>query len=291
MRFLLNLAVSTVFVGLLSLSACQQDERTTTPQNTGVVKASQAYQDNFGTPPQGKAGQAFAFVGYLPLQKTPEKFRPLPLFVFTEKEQMRQILERLISGELLQHRASDFYNPFPDGLKVAVTSPEGPTSTLSLSTQQKWLPRDQTAGGRALAETALQFTKVDKVMVLLNGIPLSPMPEEGYLREPHALVKVEPPDLVMMAGVWEDKAEALSEILIEFDRPIKVNSFKLYDMEGHVVDGDYFTSLFQMAVVIHPKNPDRYQEATVLRAEWDVVDDLGRANRGTDSLALQRLDH
>jgi hypothetical protein len=290
MRILLNIVPLAILVVVLFFSACQQEEKTSPAQNTGVVKASQAYQDNFGTPPQGKAGQAFAFVGYLPLQKTPDKFRALPLFVFSEKEQMRQILERLISGELLQQRANDFYNPFPDDLIITVMPPQGRTSTLSLVTQQSWSSNDQAIGGRALAETTLQFAEIDNVLILLNGEPLTQIPVKGFLHDPQSLVKVEPPKLVMMVGMWEYGADALSEILVEFDRPIKVNSFKLYDKEDHVVDGDYFTSLFQMAVVVHPKKPERYQEAVLLRAEWNVVDELGRSNSGSDILPLQRFD-
>jgi hypothetical protein len=281
-----------MFVFLLSLTACQQEEPpASATKTTGVVEATQAYLENFGTPPQGKSGQAFGRVGYLPLQKTPDKLRPLPLFLFSEKGQLRQILERLASGDLLLQRRSELYNPFPDDLEITVTSPEGPTTTISLTTQQSWANTDLTAAGQALAETTLQFAKVNRVIVLHNGAPLPQMPADGYLHEPQLLVKVEPPQLVLIAGVWENGSDALSEILVEFDRPIKVNNFDLYDEAGKAVDGDYFTSIFQMAVVVHPKEPSRYPEAALLRAEWDVVDDLGRSNRGTDTLPLRRIDH
>ena len=291
MRLLYNLAVPGFLICLFSLSACQQEENTAPPQNSGVVEANQSYQDNFGTPPQGKAGQAFARVGYLPLQKAPEKLRALPLFLFSEKEQLRQILDRLISGELLQRRESELYDPFPDDLEISVLNPEGPIPKLLLTTQQSWSSTDQAAAGRALAETTLQFALMDRVMILLNGTPLPQMPVEGYLREPQSLVMVEPPALVLLAGVWEEGSDALTEILVEFDRPVTVNNFKLYDKTDNVVDGEYFTSIFQMAVVLHPKDPRNYHEAMVLRAEWDVVDYLGRSNRGTDTLPMQRIDH
>ena len=291
MQLSLKLAAFSMLLMVLLLTACQPEEKTVAVQTTGIVEASQAYLDNFGTPPQGKAGRAFARVGYLPLQNSPEKLRPLPLFLFSEEEQVRQIIERLISGKLLLHRESDLYHPFPDDLQVSVTSADGPTTKLALTTQQSWSATDQAAAGLALAETVLQFPAMESVIITHNGAPLPHMPKTGYLRQPQALLKVEPPRLILMAGVWEAGADDLSEILVEFDRPIKVNAFKLHDADGHVVDGDYFTSLFQMAVVIHPQEPGRYQEGVVLRAEWDVVDDMGRANRGTDAMAMKRIDH
>ena len=292
MRPIPSVLTLVMFVSFLSLTACQQEEPPApATKNTGVVKSTQAYLENFGTPPQGKSGQAFARVGYLPLQETPDKLRPFPLFLFSEKEQLRQILERLVSGELLSLRRSEFYNPFPDDLEISITSPEGPTSTISLTTQQSWAITDQTAAGPALAETTLQFAKINRVIVLHNGAPLPHMPADGYLHEPQLLVKVEPPQLVLIAGVWENGSDALSEILVEFDRPIKVNKFDLYDETGKTVDGDYFTSIFQMAVVVHPKEPGRYQETALLRAEWDVVDDMGRSNLGSDTLPMRRIDH
>lgn len=292
MRPILFVVTLIMFVLLFSLTACQQEEPPApATKTTGIVKASQAYLDNFGTPPQGKSGQAFARVGYLPLQKDPGKLRPVPLFLFSEKEQLRQILERLVSGELLSQRRSELYNPFPDDLEISVTSPDGPTSTISLTTQQSWANTDLMAAGTALAETALQFAKINRVIVLHNGAPLAHMPPGGYLHQPQLLVKVEPPQLVLIAGVWENGSDALSEILVEFDRPIKVNHFDLYDETGKTVDGEYFTSIFQMAVVVHPKQPSRYQEGALLRAEWDVVDDMGRSNLGSDTEPMMRIDH
>ena len=292
MRPILSIFALVILVSLLSLTACQQEEPPVpATKATGVVKSTQAYRDNFGTPPQGKSGQAFARVGYLPLQTTPEKLRPVPIFLFSEKQELRQILERLVSGELLSQRQSELYNPFPLALEISVTAPEGPTATLALSGHQSWADTDQVAAGQALAETTLQFSRINRVVVLYNGAPLPQMPADGYQHEPHLLVKVEPPELVLIAGVWEHGSDALSEILVEFDRPIKVNDFALYDEMGKTVDGDYFMSIFQMAVVVHPKEPGHYQEAAVLRAEWDVVDDMGRSNRGSDSLPMKRIDH
>ena len=292
MRLSLKLPLVGVLLFFLSLTACKQEEATAPSfEKSGVVKANRAYLDNFGIPPQGKAGEAFARIGYLPLREAPEKVRALPLFLFSENEPLQQILNRLVSGELQLPANLGLYNPFPDDLEVAATSLENPTLTLSLMTQLSWSDTDKAAAGRALAESVFQFSQVERVVVLLNGQPLPQMPAGGYRHEPGALDEVKPPELVLMAGMWEQGTDVLDELLVEFDRPITVNHFKLYTESGEAVDGEYFTSLFQMAVVVLPKDPTLYQEATILRAEWDVIDGLGRSNSGSTTMPLRRYEH
>ncbi len=277
---------------LLSLLACQPDQTTDpAPKDSGVVVATQAYLDNFGEPPQGKAGQAFARVGYLPVRHSPGKVRPFPLFLFSKEGELRQILNRLTSGELVFPQNSGFYNPFPGDLQVTSASPDNSTQTLSLMTRQSWPEDDMASAGLSLAATVFQFEQTSKVVIMLNGQPLPQMPEGGYLRSPESLLEVDPPALVLMAGMWEKGTDNLDELLIEFDRPVKVNSFKLYDSTEKSVEGEYFTSIFQMAVVILPEDRSLYQEGDLLRAEWDVSDDKGRTNSGTNTMALRRFEH
>jgi hypothetical protein len=94
-----------------------------------------------------------------------------------------------------------------------------------------------------------------------------------------------------MAGMWEKGTDNLDELLVQFDRPVKVNSFTLYDSSDKLIDGEYFTSMFQMAVVVMPGDKSLYKEGDLLRAEWDVTDEKGRANSGTNSMALRRYEH
>jgi hypothetical protein len=290
MRSLWKIAI--VGILLITLAACSQEEASApATQGTGVVKATQAYLDNFGPPPQGKAGEAFARVGYLPLRQSPDKVKAFPLFLFSEKEQLRQILNRLVSGKLNLPPDLNLYNPFPGDIEVMTTPLDGPSLTLSLMTQSTWPDADMKAAGLALSETVLQFTRVERVVIMLNGRPLPHMPEGGYQHQPHQLAKVAPPILVLLAGMWEKGSDNLDELLIEFDRPIKVNQIKLYDLSGQTVDGEYFTSIFQMAVVIQPKAPESFQPGDLLRAEWDIVDELGRSNNGSTTLPLQRFEH
>lgn len=276
----------------LSLLACQPEE---TPgpaaQMSGVVVATQAYLDNFGEPPQGKAGQAFARVGYLPVLNVPGKVRAFPLFLFNEDDEVRQILNRLTGGELEFPENSRFYNPFPGDLQVMSALSENSTLTMSLMTQQPWPEDDMASAGLSLAATALQFEQTSRVVIMLNDQPLPQMPEGGYVHNPEALLEVAPPALVLITGTWEKATDTLEELLIEFDRPVKVNSFKLYNSSDQPVEGEYFTSIFQMAVVILPEQASLYKEGDLLRAKWAVIDDKGRANSGTDRMALRRYEH
>lgn len=273
---------------LLTLDGCQQQE---TPPETGVVEANPAYIRNFGPPPYETKGRAFARVGYLPLQKNHKQVRAVPFFLFSEQEQLRQILDRLTSGDLLLPSNTELYSPFPADVKVTVKSLANDIVTLSLKTEQPWATENLLAARIALTQTAIQFPDITKVKIFLNGQPLSQMPDKGFTRNPQQLSEVGLPALVTIIGMWEKGAEALDEILVEFDRPITVNKFQLYDREGNEVDGEYFTSAFQMAVVIHPKNPERYQANINLRAEWDIIDFLGRSNNGANTLPLSRLEH
>jgi hypothetical protein len=291
MRSTIKVFLAAMLLCLPLLPGCQREEPAATPQISGFVDANPAYRNNFGTPPQGKEGRAFARVGYLPLQQEPEKLCALPLFLFTDQDQLEKILARLVSGELLLHRDSDLYNPFPSDLALSVTSADGPTVTLDLTTQQEWPAADLAAGSRALAETALQFNAVKQVIILLNGSPVTNMPAEGFVHEQELLVQVGPPKLILLSGVWEQGAEVLNEILVEFDRPIKMKNFKLSTADGSNVEGDYYTSIFQMAVVVHPIDPGRYHDGMQLQVDWEVADDLGRANRGTSTLPLRRIEH
>jgi len=289
-RNLLYTLVCLIFLAMLT--ACtQEDSQTPAVEKTGVVTASQAYIDNFGEPPQGKSGRAFARVGYLPLKEDPERVRPFPLFLFSETDQVQKILDRLVSGELHLPADFDLYNPFPADLEVMTTPSGEPTLTVSLMSQSIWPETDKKAAGLSLAQTVLQFPKVKKVLVMLNGQPLPHMPEGGYTDQPEHVAEMTPPTLVLIAGMWEQESNQPEELLVEFDRPITVNTLKLYDESGRSVEGEYFTSIFKMAVVIHPESPAAFKPGMELRVEWDIDDEQGRHGKGTKTLPIQRFEH
>lgn len=276
-------------VSVFSLAGCQQEEAPV--ENSGIVKATDAYLKYFGVPPQGKAGRAYAAVGYLPSKDNLEKIGPLPIFLFTEENQIGRVLKKLVSGDLITSDKQPYDNPFPDDLEIHLKPIQENTLALDLVTTQQWKDEILRTGTIALMETALQFDEIKYVKMTLNGAPLPWIPGMGYQKRLDAIIDVPPPILILMAGAWEKGQDEPEEILFEFDRPVRVNSFELYHLDGRKVEGEYFKSIFQMAVVVHPKSPELFQEGTSLRAEWNVVDELGRENSGVDTMPLKKLIH
>lgn len=278
-----------MFALLLVSPGCQQEEAP--PVRAGLVTATEAYLESFGTPPQGKSGRAYAAVVYLPTKEMPGKLLAFPVFLYTEESQLEKVLEKLISGDLVSSEKMNVYNPFPGDLEFVIESLKDDVLTLNLNISKQWAETDQKSAVIALRETALQFNEVSAVKIMLNGSFVSGMPKNGFQHQQGLIAQMTPPKLILMAGVWEEGQETPEEILIEFDRPIKIKSFNLYHSDGKKIEGDYYTSIFQMAVVLHPERPELFKEGAVLRAEWSVVDYLGRANSGVDMMALKKYLH
>ncbi|NIP50372.1 MAG: hypothetical protein GWO30_10415, partial [Gammaproteobacteria bacterium] len=82
MKFYAVLPAAVFLLFLPFLFSCEQQE--TPVSDSGRVEATQAYVHNFGEPPQGKKGRAFARVAYLPLRDDPQKLRAFPVYLFSE---------------------------------------------------------------------------------------------------------------------------------------------------------------------------------------------------------------
>ncbi|PLX93407.1 MAG: hypothetical protein C0619_04515 [Desulfuromonas sp.] len=281
--------ILSVLLFLLAVIGCQQEQETA--QAEGVVQANTAYLDNFGDPPYETKGRAYARVGYLPLRKNSNLVRAIPLFLFTDQNQLGHILETLTSGQLSLSAESDLQDSFAKNIDISVRSLEGGLLVLDLASTNAWSAIDLQPVVKALTETAVQFSDVTYVRFLLDGRPMTNMPEKGFEHNPEDVAVVTKPTLVDIAGTWHNDEEDLEEISVRFDRPITVNRFALYDNTGKKVEGEYFTSVLQMAVVIHPDNPKRFKEGSELQAEWDIVDALGRTNKGTTRLPLKHIEH
>jgi len=280
-----------LFIGLsLVLLGCQ-NERESPPDKTGIIELNDAYIKHFGELPPAKAGRAYATVAYLPMKDNPEKVGALPIFLFTPENKLEKVLQKLISGELTLTQKSKFYNPFPADLRMTIQSTEGGTLTLGLSSRSTWSDEGRRAAVTALTETSLQFEGIDAVKVYINNTALSDMPTSGYRHDAQLIEETTPPSLILMTGDWEANKDEPEEVLIEFDRPVKIKSFSLFHQDGHKVEGDYYTSIFQMAVVVHPSEPGQLKEGAMLRAEWNVVDFRGRESRGVDLLPLKKYEH
>ncbi len=273
---------------VFGLSACQK-ESSAGPQ--GTAKANEAYLTHFGEPPVPERGECFARVGFYPLEGSPGKLGAIPFFLFREQDQLPLLLERLVGNEAGYLSRSRLFNPFPPGSTVRLLSQAGDTVDLELSLKQAPQPEMLEAMAAALTETAIQFEGIEKVRIMVDGAPLPGMPESGYAHDARRIEPPGPPTLLLVVGAWDEGAQDPDEILADFDRPVNVENFSLKDASGQKIQGDYFTSAFDMAVVIHPEKPATIREGMSLRAEWQVVDRLGRKGSGSGEFTLRRHDH
>jgi hypothetical protein len=277
---------------LLSAALLAGCEKKAPTLPAGSVKANPAYVEYFGQPPTPESGTCFARVGFYPLRSEPGMVRPAPFFLFREDGQLQLVLDRLVSGEVTFPAESDLFNPFPSGARVQVRSLEEGVVELALSLDRtSTVAPDLEAMTASLTETAVQFDEVERVHILLDGVPLAGMPAGGFGHEPQRIASPDSPNLLMMIGNWEHGAEDPEEILANFDRPVTIGSFRLRDGAGREVKGKYYQSAFDMAVVIHPKNPSAFREGISLAAEWEVIDGLGRTGKGSGVFSLGRHEH
>jgi hypothetical protein len=275
-------------VAFFGATACHK-ESSVAPQ--GTVKANQAYLNHFGDPPVPEKGECFARVGFYPLKGSTGKVAAMPFFLFRQEDQLPLLLERLVGNEAGYLSRSQLFNPFPPGSSVRLVSQAGGTVGLDISLKESPSAESVAAMAASLTETATQFEGIEKVRIAINGASLSGMPEDGFAHDAGRVESPGLPTLLLVVGAWEKGAQDPEEILADFDRPIRIESFSLMDASGQKIRGDYFTSAFDMAVVIHPENPSVIRKGMTLRAEWRVVDRLGRKGEGAGNFTLGRHDH
>jgi len=276
-------------VGVLLTTACRQ--QTTEPQAPPAgVKANPAYTSNFGSAPVSDEGTCFARVGYYPLREQAGKLQAVPFFLFNEQTELTLLLQRLVDNPADYLERGALNNPFPPGSTLQVGS-RGATLELALSVPGSPSSDQLAEMAASLTETATQYPDVQRVRLQFNGSSWPGMPEEGFRSDPTRIVPPGEPQLLLVVGSWEPGAAGPDEILADFDRPVTVDSFRLSDAQGRKVDGEYFTGAFDMAVVIHPKEPASFSEGMPLQVAWEVTDNLGRSGRGEGRYMLQRHDH
>lgn len=275
-------------VAFFGATACQKESSVATQ---GTIKANQAYLNHFGEPPVPEKGECFARVGFYPLKGSTGKVAAMPFFLFRQEDQLPLLLERLVGNEAGYLSRSQLFNPFPPGSSVRLVSQAGGTVDLDISLKESPSAESVAAMAASLTETATQFEGIERVRIAINGASLSGMPEGGFAHDAGRIEPPGPPTLLLVVGAWEKDAQDPEEILADFDRPVKIESFSLMDDSGQKIRGDYFTSAFDMAVVIHPENPSAIRKGMTLRAEWRVVDRLGRKGEGAGNFTLERHDH
>ncbi|MDX2494299.1 MAG: GerMN domain-containing protein [Desulfuromusa sp.] len=283
----LKFSVLILVMLMVFASGCQQQ----TSDTGGSVEANSTYMKHFGDPPQVSKGFGYARVGFFPRLENPQKVSAVPLYLFNNRDQLQQILQRWLSDEKILPANSRLFNPLSAVDHLEIFPLKNDTLTLDLTTPRKLIKTDLSAISLSLTETALQFSEIKKVRVLLNGEPLDFMPSAGFQHAPQKISAVDPPELIGITGVWEEGSVELEEILINFDRPVVVNNIKLTNSTGENIQGEYFRSIFNMAIVIHPLKAELYKEESTIHAQWDVTDTLGRSNSGKRIFRLEKRIH
>lgn len=220
------------------------------------------------------------------------RVRPVPFFLFGERDPLTQLLERLSGNEVPLDFDRDLFNPFPAGTRIHVAERAGDTVTIDLQfSAAAPQPEAMAAIVTVIAETASQFDPIRKTILRVDGRAPAGMPETGFIHDPARIVQPDAPVLFMVTGAWDPGAKGPHEIVANFDRPVTITSFRLETPNGEELKGNYFQSAFDMSVVLHPADPAVVREGMSLTASWDVTDALGRRGAGHASLTLLRRSH
>ena len=283
--------MSTVFrflsiLTIVSLLACTTENNNEGAKSVPKVTASQVYQDLYGQPPTVRAGQAQALVGYLP-NESGKALITFPLFMIGEDERLESMVHQLLSMTASSDFMPNGVLPFPEGVELLKIKQEKGALHITLSS-----PVDDfstTAYPAALSHSLTQFTSVDTLILELTeegqpeAVPVSI--EQRPVKSPS-----KPEILFAAAADWRVDGSP-EELSIYFDRPIQVEQFSLSLKNGTAIPGDYYTSAFDMAVVVHPESGSTLTEGTELRVKWKIVDAKGRSASNDTLLSLRRVEH
>jgi len=259
------------------------------PAQPTRISATPAYEKYFGPAPTTDKGTCFAFVIYFPSAKAAGKLVPFPFFTFDEASLRKVAAERLLSGMGIGSYKGEFLQPFPAGTHVIALDESKGTVTLTLSKEFGRAVQDKTLAlaVQAIALTLRQFKAVSTVRILVEGntTPLNARVDESTISEPG------PPRLLSVTAVRDKGDKVIEEVNAFFDRPVDVTALKIMDNSGKPFEGDVYHSVFDMAAVMKPKNPERFTVGMPVQVRWDISDKLGRKSQGTVTLPLEIREH
>ncbi len=292
MKYLARL--SLLLLLLLTALGCERKEEVVveSPRTAGNVLASGAYLTYFGEPPTVAEGTCYALVGFFPLAEQPEKVTPFPLFMFNHENQLQVVTEQLLQWGEGWDMGGVAHNPFPPGTELYSLTKEEDLVRVELSpvvltgTDEG----DKKLILAAIGHTLAQFEGVRRVMVVAGGELLPFQSERGFFPDPGAVVPPGAPRVLSVAGVWAEGAADPEEVSIFFDRPVTVDTVRVA-VDGRRLEGDYFRSVFDMAVVVHPQQAEQLHAGLPVTVAWRVGDRLGRQGEGEKTFALQRIGH
>ena len=288
-RWLVPLAL--LLVAAVLASGCRRKEEK--PAAKGQVTASDAYRHSYGAPPTVEKGNVFAMVGYLPLAADPGKVTPLPLFLFSTQGHMLHLVKRLLSVDPSAAARIGVINPFPPGTGLRSLKQDGETMIVDLLIPPGWQP----ATGQmqqmqaSLGFSLLQFPGVKQLSLRENGVPFPGLPDKPYVPDPAIVSPPGPPTLLGVVGSWAAHAVGPNQVSVFFDRPVTVEKLTLTTAKGKRIEGEQFRSIFDMALVVAPKDPTALREGMQLWVDWQVRDRQGRTAEGRTEVPLLRMKH
>lgn len=256
-------------------------------EKPGTVVATAAYQRYFGAAPSCDKGTAYAFVIFFPSAKIPGKVVPFPFFTFDEGSIKKVAVERLLGGMDIGSYQGEFQPP-PTGARLLTIGDDQGLVTVNFSKELDKAPQASIAD--ALALTLRQFKGVRDIRLLVEGkeSPSSAMvkgADEGVVQEPS------PPRLLNVRATRDKGTKSIEDVSVFFDRPVEVKELKLLSKDGSMYPGDIYHSVFDMAVVLKPKDAAQFKERMPIKVRWRVVDKLGRQAEGDNVWFLEVKEH
>ncbi|BCR04972.1 hypothetical protein DESUT3_20410 [Desulfuromonas versatilis] len=291
MNKVFHIALAVILAGaVLAASGCRRGDQQ--PAREGRITATAVYETHFGEAPNPQEGACFALVGFLPAATQEGKVVPLPLFLFKQEEQMRQLVERLITVDEGAAARVGVASPFAENTTLLGLRQQEDTVIVDLTGQGDLAAEPQRARLilAALGHSLVQFPGVAKLIVTASGNPL-PGSEAGYVPSPEDVAAPGNPVVLGVLASWEQQRPAPEEVSVYFDRPVTIQQIQLTDQAGNRIEGEYFQSIFNMAVVIHPPATQSVSEGMPVRVAWEVTDFKGRSSKGDQMFQLMRMEH
>ena len=297
-RIILTGIVLSLLLLLISALGCSKKE--SPPPQESRVSATKAYEKFFGPAPTTDKGTCFAFVIYFPSTRTPGKVVPFPFFTFDEGSIKKVAVERLLSGMDLPAYRGEFLLPFHAGTRLLGLTEDKGSVTLNFNKDFLHL-KDEKASEQgvlnALALTLAQFNGVKEVRIAVEGkVGAISLPSGGQIHNPlevdeRAILEPGPPRLLEIAGLKEKGAKTIEGVHVYFDRPVDIKKISLADQNGKPFAGEIFHSVFDMAVVLKPKDPSLFMAGMPVKVRWKVADKKSRSAEGETVMPLVIKEH
>ncbi|MSN27393.1 MAG: sporulation protein [Geobacter sp.] len=285
MKKILFIIVTIALIAFLVYAVTYQ-RKTIPVDKPGTVSATKAYEQLFGVAPSVDKGTAYAFVIYFPSAKTSGKVVPFPFFTFDEGSIQKVAVERLLAGMDTGSYQGEFV-PFPSGIRLLNINDQG---SVVVDFNKELGESSDKSVVYALALTLRQFKGVKDIRIQVDG---KDSPSNALLKEldGNVVLPLSSPRILALTAMRDKGVKDVEEVNLFFDRPVVVKEMKLFSKEGHQFEGEMYHSVFDMAAVFKPKTPGLFKERMPVRAQWKVIDKLGRSAEGDSIMLLEVKEH